>query len=385
MATLVTTLENSQEMEVVVSGSDGANRLIICSGIVPINQEAESGTTTQVWKWRVGPVFSNTNTPFRRAIVDGAFCRISQKGGNASWSITEIDADWNDDLENNSGQVEVTAEVNVGAAEQASTCVQGISYHVSILLALPVVPLMSAPDPNFQADPLPVPDSLQSTTATDPTLTPLNYLYVEPAVINFGSARLGTQTGDHFITVTEAGIDDNTLLEITLTGPNADDFIVTKPSFPYPDPRSVEILISFRPTSLGEKTAVIRTAGVSGSVVQTTLSGIGVAEPARLILTPSNHVFDALHVGATSADASVTISNNGNEPTGPLQVSISGTYASEFMLIDPPVGRVIAAGASTTFRIRFAPTSVGDKKDTFVNVSSMPGGSATLSLIGYSV
>src|SRR6266542_6893097 len=103
MATLVTTLENSQEMEVAVSGPNGANRLIICSGIVPINQEAESGTTTQVWKWRVGPVFSNTNTSFRRAIVDGAFCRISQKGGNASWSITEIDADWNDDLENNSG------------------------------------------------------------------------------------------------------------------------------------------------------------------------------------------------------------------------------------------------------------------------------------------
>ena len=59
MATRVTDLENPQQMELVVSGPEGAKRLIICTGMAPIDQAAANNTTTQVWTWLVGPVLTH--------------------------------------------------------------------------------------------------------------------------------------------------------------------------------------------------------------------------------------------------------------------------------------------------------------------------------------
>ena len=94
MATKVTNLENPQQIEAVVSGPEGANRLIICNGIAPIDQTADANTVTQIWTWLIGPVLSHTQ--FHRAICNGALIRISHSGGTANWSLVALDADFDD-------------------------------------------------------------------------------------------------------------------------------------------------------------------------------------------------------------------------------------------------------------------------------------------------
>jgi len=131
MANQVPTLENPQELEAVVSGPDGANRLFVCTGVAPINQYSAGGAQTQVWTWRVGPQLARLQ--FRRAVAQGALVRVT---GSGQWSLAGLDTDWDDE----SGRVEVRAEVFLqasgGATNPASVGVQGISYHVTILAAM---------------------------------------------------------------------------------------------------------------------------------------------------------------------------------------------------------------------------------------------------------
>jgi hypothetical protein len=115
MTTQVTSLENAQQLEMLVNGPEGVERLILCSGIVPIAQEADAGTVTQTWTWRVGPVLGRLQ--FRHAIAQGSLIRVSQTGGSASWSLIGMDADWDDE----SGQVEVRAQIQVIAQGVGAT------------------------------------------------------------------------------------------------------------------------------------------------------------------------------------------------------------------------------------------------------------------------
>jgi hypothetical protein len=239
---MVTELENPQQVEVFVNGPDGVNRLILCSGIVPINQVAESGNTVEVWKWRVGPILSNANLPFRRAIVDGALCRFSQEGSDAGWSIAELDADWNDDLENNTGQVEVTAEIVVDAG-QGSARVQGISYQVSILLAMP---------------------------ASSPAA-----LVLTPPTLDFGVLPPGGIFA-MTITVSNSGAGSTGILAFNISGPNASAFRVVDDASaiaPLAAGASRPVSIIFLGGPLGSSTASLNVTSTPGGSATSTLTG----------------------------------------------------------------------------------------------------------------
>jgi HYDIN/CFA65/VesB-like, Ig-like domain len=241
---MVTELENPQQMEVFVNGPDGVNRLILCSGIVPINQVAESGNRMEVWKWRVGPILSNANLPFRRAIVDGALCRFSQEGSDAGWSIAELDADWNDDLENNTGQVEVTAEIVVDAAGQGRARVQGISYQVSILLAMP---------------------------ASSPAA-----LVLTPPTLDFGILHVGDIVA-MTITVFNSGAGSTGILAFNISGPDASAFNFVPDASaiaPLAAGASRPLSIQFLPGALGSITASFNVTSTPGGSATSTLIGV---------------------------------------------------------------------------------------------------------------
>lgn len=133
-------IKNLQQIEAVVSGPDGANRLYVLTGELdlipavvsvsstgPVTMQAVRTVTTQL-----GPIF--TKKQFIRAIATAA---LTSKGINLrsipadpAWSITSIDADWDDE----SGKVELSVEliVTITGANNAAW-IHGLAFHVTIL------------------------------------------------------------------------------------------------------------------------------------------------------------------------------------------------------------------------------------------------------------
>ena len=131
------TIVNPQDMEIVVSGPDGANRLYIFSGMAQFYLADYSGSglpARDTLTFLVGPTFSAGQV--RKAIAVGAVSGVAGPGPGAGVgsyqlgvSVDSIDADWDDD----SGQVRVTAGLAVWGN---SEILQGLGFQATVLAAV---------------------------------------------------------------------------------------------------------------------------------------------------------------------------------------------------------------------------------------------------------
>ena len=125
-------LINAQQMEVAVNGPDGANHLILCTGVANLGSVSH-----ETYTFLVGPQISRRQ--FVGAIASGALSTIqaydkNHTGDNADLelgaNLVLINANYDDE----SGQVKVRAEVSSSIAMTKLA----ISYNVSILAELPI-------------------------------------------------------------------------------------------------------------------------------------------------------------------------------------------------------------------------------------------------------
>ena len=127
-------IKNLQQMEVVVSGPDEANRLIIIDGQFDtgdITADSVDRTNKQTFSVLLGPEL--TNRQFLRAIATASFAR-TETFGHTMCNIWDVDADWDDE----SGHVELRIEAEVGAfSSSGHASMRAIAFHVTILAALP--------------------------------------------------------------------------------------------------------------------------------------------------------------------------------------------------------------------------------------------------------
>ena len=126
-------LINTQQMEVVVKGPDGATHLILCIGIACLDSR-----THETYTFFVGPQLSRRQ--FVGAIASAALSGIQTPDKNSredsvdvklGASLISIDANYDDE----SGQVKVSAEVSSSIMMTELS----ISYNISILAELPVL------------------------------------------------------------------------------------------------------------------------------------------------------------------------------------------------------------------------------------------------------
>jgi hypothetical protein len=126
-------IKNLQQMEVVVSGPDEANRLIIIDGQFDTGNIAADSvirTNKQTFSVMLGPKL--TNRQFLRAIATASFAR-AETSGHTMCNLWDVDADWDDE----SGQVELRIEAEVGAfSSSGRASMNAIAFHVTILAAL---------------------------------------------------------------------------------------------------------------------------------------------------------------------------------------------------------------------------------------------------------
>ena len=127
-------IKNLQQMEVVVSGPDEANRLIIIDGQFDtgdITADSVDRTNKQTFSVLLGPEL--TNRQFLRAIATASFAR-TETFGHTMCNIWDVDADWDDE----SGYVELRIEAEVGAfSSSGHASMNAFAFHVTILAAIP--------------------------------------------------------------------------------------------------------------------------------------------------------------------------------------------------------------------------------------------------------
>jgi hypothetical protein len=132
---------SEQTVEVAVNGPNDITRMYIVTGIAEgsFRELAAGGagfqSDTETFEAHVGP--SLTASEFRRATATASLAQIEFRGGDASvasWGVTDVDADFDDDVGKVQLQYDLALTVTPGAA-QASTRVSGVSFQVIILAA----------------------------------------------------------------------------------------------------------------------------------------------------------------------------------------------------------------------------------------------------------
>ena len=132
-------IQNLQQIEVVVAGPDGANRLFTVAGQfnASVNAFSQGPFTQQAQTFTVlvGPVF--TRQQFFRALCTASMAlttaHVQVAPTDFAWQIVGSDADWDDE----SGQVELRIEVVVGTSGNGnSVAISGLAFQVTILAAV---------------------------------------------------------------------------------------------------------------------------------------------------------------------------------------------------------------------------------------------------------
>jgi len=133
-------IQNLQQLEAVVAGPEGANRLFTVTGQFDAQFTAFGNVQfgqqiNETFSVLIGPVL--TRQGFFRAVSTASIAKtaigLQVAPGNFICGISDIDADWDDE----SGQVEVKIEVFVNAGGVNNTMsINGLSFQCTILAAV---------------------------------------------------------------------------------------------------------------------------------------------------------------------------------------------------------------------------------------------------------
>jgi len=135
-----------QKIEVDVNGPDDINKMFIINGQARISLQAATSETNQnvtrdeTFKIKLTPKISNTE--FRRSIANAHFSNIqlfdlentpTNRFENVSWSITDVDADYDDESE----QEELRIAIKLSArGERNSVSAGNIGFNVTTLASM---------------------------------------------------------------------------------------------------------------------------------------------------------------------------------------------------------------------------------------------------------
>jgi hypothetical protein len=228
------------------------------------------------------------------------------------------------------------------------------------------------------------PVSLIGTAATP--------LQINPTTQGFGIAAFGSPSAPIPFTVTNTSASSVGPLAVSLQGPQGAQFQVgansTCAGKTLAANGTCTVYVTLSPTSgtTGAMAATLLVGAGAGTSQQTTLSGTAV-KSATLGFSATSQPFGDVVQGTNSGDVTLTVTNSGGVPTGSLQAALSGTNASQFGLgTDGCSGNPLAAGASCTVNVHFAPTAstVGQQQAT-LTLTGTPGGAPTVALTGNAV
>jgi hypothetical protein len=201
-------------------------------------------------------------------------------------------------------------------------------------------------------------------------------MQLSSSAISFGSTYV-TLLKSATLTIKNTGGAALVISEATTSGPFTRG-TMDLPRTIEPDD-SISVILWFHPQSVGKATGTLSIlSNASTAPATVALSGTGLAQ--TISLAPSSVTFSDVSVGSTAARTE-TLKNTG---TTSLEVYKTSISASAFTLTGLTLPLTLAAGASASFTLHFAPQSAGAVSGS-ATVTTTSEGSLTASLTGTGV
>jgi hypothetical protein len=199
---------------------------------------------------------------------------------------------------------------------------------------------------------------------------------LSPSALNltFPDTVTGQKSTSQSITLTSSGDQAVSFQSVSVTGANPGDFeesdncvstVVLQPK------HSCSIFVIYAPTSVLPSQATLNVMDSAvGNPQQYGLSGMGVAPPPLtpgVSLNPSGtfNLAGTTTQGTTAAPQNLTVSNTGTGPLHVTTIGVSGLNANDFSVTGSNcLETAVAAGASCTIPVTFAPLASGIRTTT---------------------
>ena len=214
---------------------------------------------------------------------------------------------------------------------------------------------------------------------------------IAPTSLTFGSQAVGTTSAAQTVTVSNNGNFPLIFTSIVTSGDFAGATLAQCPSIGEENPPCV-FSITFRPTATGTRTGAITfTDTGTGSPQTVTLTGTATPGTATVTVTPSSLAFGSQALTTTSAPLSVTVMNTSTGPVNFTGFTVSGANAGDFSVPLPNSSSgcsatgTLAAGASCTIAVVFAPSANGARAATLNIADNATGSPQTVALSGTGV
>jgi len=183
---------------------------------------------------------------------------------------------------------------------------------------------------------------------------------VSPTSLSFGNVNVGA-SGQQTFTVSNTGTAGLTVSSIAKTGADTTMFSASPTSFTVNAGNSQAVIVTFRPTATGPKSAnlvLTHNATNVASPLLYAVSGTG-AEPPRPVIAVSA---TSLMFGDQKT-LTFTAGNTGNAALNVTGITVTGSDASQFS-VNLTTFTVNAGASPQTVTVTFAPMSAGDKTAT---------------------
>ena len=206
-------------------------------------------------------------------------------------------------------------------------------------------------------------------------------LRIAPTTTTFAAVAPDAVSADTTFTATNTGGSATGTIAVTVSGTDASQFAIASDlcsGMTLAAGASCTIKARFAPRSAGGKAASLTAASPAGGTAVAALGGHALL-PAALAITPPTVDFGKVVVNATSAPTTFTVTNTGELPSGAIATRLTGTPTEYQVIADGCAGKTLAAAATCTIAVVYAPTAAADAP-TQLTVSAGPGGSAASAL-----
>jgi hypothetical protein len=230
--------------------------------------------------------------------------------------------------------------------------------------------------------------SITSSDPANPTLTvaltgngttaATGHLSVSPASLSFGTQAVGTSAAQRMV-VTNTGNAAVKISAIAASGTGYSVAGLTLPATLNPS-ASATLTATYSPAAAGSAAGSITIRSDASNATLTIPLG-GTGAQAGLSITPATVNFGSVVDGQTKSQT-FTLTNTGTASLTVAQLSVNGAFYSVNGLNTP---LTIAAGASSSFNVLFAPTAAGNLAGSVTVSSNAPNSPNAIGLTGTGV
>jgi hypothetical protein len=206
---------------------------------------------------------------------------------------------------------------------------------------------------------------------------------LSPTTLTYAATAVGSSASPQTLTLKNTGTATLAIGSIAVWGTNASSFTLGSNTCgaTLAAAASCTFTATFTPTSAGTLTGTIAvTDDASGSPQTVSLKGTGTAPVVSL--TPATITFATTAVGSTSTAKTVTLKNTGTSALSIASIALGGADPSSFILQSNSCGSSLAAAASCTLGVAFAPAVAGALSGTVAITDNASGSPQSVTLHG---